>query len=319
MNPSLSSNCLTAGAHKEAEMAAKTHMHRSEGDAPPAERQPARTRCSSSHCFTFFCIRTALLEPTDDAGIVSYTYAEFQAKVYAFTGYLQEQQFVKGQRLMVGTASRVDWMVVFLGTLLAGGVVVPLDISSKQDFIERIAQTTGATHLATTSKQYAALKNSSLPLIDLDNLPQGTLDAGALPEVTSDNLAELVFTSGTTQGGDAQPLEHCARCDGGARGGSNYAGRPHAISTSIKPYVRNDHRNRRVSCRGQHPVRKIACSRHTAQVAGYAGHHLYGAGAAGVVTLHERYRAAGAHAEESEAVGTAAPCRALAAFQLAAH
>jgi long-chain acyl-CoA synthetase len=142
--------------------------------------------------------RTALLEPTDDAGIVSYTYAELQAKVYAFTGYLQEQQFVKGQRIMLWAPSRVDWMIAFLGTLLAGGVVVPLDNNSKEDFIERIAQTTGATHLITTSKQYAMLKNSTLSLIDLDNLPQGTFDAAALPEVKGDDLAELVFTSGTT-------------------------------------------------------------------------------------------------------------------------
>ena len=142
--------------------------------------------------------RTALLEPADDGTIMSYTYAELQAKVYAFAGYLQEQQFVKGQRLLLWAASRVDWMVAFLGTLLVGGVVVPLDISSKQDFIERITQTTEATHLITTGKQYATLKNPPLPLIDLDNLPQGKLDATALPEVTGDDLAELVFTSGTT-------------------------------------------------------------------------------------------------------------------------
>lgn len=142
--------------------------------------------------------RTVLLEPADGGTIVSYTYAELQAKVYAFAGYLQEQHVVKGQRVMLWAASRVDWMVTFLGTLLIGGVVVPLDISSKQDFIERITQTTGATHLITTSKQYATLKNPSLPLIDLDNLPQGKLDAAALPEVTGDDLAELVFTSGTT-------------------------------------------------------------------------------------------------------------------------
>lgn len=139
-----------------------------------------------------------LLEPADDGSIVSYTYAELQTKVYAFAGYLQEEQFVKGQRVMLWAASRVDWMVAFLGTLLAGGVVVPLDNSSKQDFIERIAQTTEATHLITTNKQFATLKNPSLPLIDLDNLPQGKLDAAALPEVTGDDLAELVFTSGTT-------------------------------------------------------------------------------------------------------------------------
>src|SRR5581483_5865430 len=81
--------------------------------------------------------RTVLLEPTDDGSIVSYTYAELQTKMYAFAGYLQEEQFVKGQRVMLWAASRVDWMVAFLGTLLVGGVVVPLDISSEQDFIER--------------------------------------------------------------------------------------------------------------------------------------------------------------------------------------
>src|SRR5579863_8911561 len=142
--------------------------------------------------------RTALLEPGDDGAIFSYTYAELQQKVFAFTGYLQEEGFIKGQRIMVWAPSRSDWMIAFLGTLLAGGVIVPLDNGSKEDFIERIAQTTEATHIITTGKQYATLKKVSLPLIDLDNLPQGTLDAGALPEVTGDDLAELVFTSGTT-------------------------------------------------------------------------------------------------------------------------
>jgi len=142
--------------------------------------------------------RTALLEPADDGSIVTYTYAELQAKVYKFTGYLQEQHIVKGQRIMLWAPSRINWMVAFLGTLLAGGVVVPLDNNSREDFIERIAQTTEAAYLITTRKQHATLKNSSLTLIDLDNLPQGTLDAAALPEVTGDDLAELVFTSGTT-------------------------------------------------------------------------------------------------------------------------
>jgi long-chain acyl-CoA synthetase len=142
--------------------------------------------------------RTALLEPADDGSIVSYTYAELQQKVFAFTGYLQEQGFEKGQRVMVWAPSRADWMIAHLGVLLAGGVIVPLDNGSKEDFIERIAQTTEATHLITTGKQYTTLKKVSLPLIDLDNLPQSNFDAGALPEVTGDDLAELVFTSGTT-------------------------------------------------------------------------------------------------------------------------
>src|SRR5260370_25317092 len=111
--------------------------------------------------------RTALLVPADDGSIVSYPYAELQAKVYKFTGYLQEQHFVKGQRIMLGAPSRVDWMVALLGTLLAGRVMVPLDNNSKEHFIDRIAPTTQPPYLIPTRKQQPKLPHSPLTLIAL--------------------------------------------------------------------------------------------------------------------------------------------------------
>jgi len=89
-------------------------------------------------------------------------------------------------------------MVANLGALLSGVVVVPLDISTKEDFLKRIAETTEAKLLVTTKKQYTGLKQGSLPLVDIDTLPQETLDATKLPVVQGNDLAELVFTSGTT-------------------------------------------------------------------------------------------------------------------------
>ncbi len=89
-------------------------------------------------------------------------------------------------------------MVAFLGALLVGAVVVPLDVNTKEDFLVRIAETTEAKLLVTTKKQYAGLKQPPLPLVDIDALPQETLDAAKLPAVNGDDLAELVFTSGTT-------------------------------------------------------------------------------------------------------------------------
>jgi len=108
------------------------------------------------------------------------------------------QQMEKGDRILVWAASRIDWMVAYLGTLLVGGVIVPLDVSSREDFLSRISQTTEAKLLITTEKQYSTLKQPPLPLIDIDGLPQGTLDSAKLPTVYGDDLAELVFTSGTT-------------------------------------------------------------------------------------------------------------------------
>lgn len=141
---------------------------------------------------------TVLIEPVEGDQIVSLTYGGLQERVHRFAGYLQEQQLEKGDRVLIWAASRIDWMIAYLGILLVGGVIVPLDVSSREDFLSRISQTTEAKLLITTSKQYATLKQPPLPLLDIDQLPEGTLDTTKLPSVSGDDLAELVFTSGTT-------------------------------------------------------------------------------------------------------------------------
>ncbi|HEV2581145.1 MAG TPA: AMP-binding protein, partial [Ktedonobacteraceae bacterium] len=140
----------------------------------------------------------ALLEPDEKGEVVSLTYGELAERVHRFAGYLQEQDAVKGQRFLIWAASSMNWMVAFLAVLHVGGVAVPLDVSSREDFIARIIETTGATHLITTAKQYSSLKKSLVPLIDIDALPAGAYNAVKLPSLGAHDLAELVFTSGTT-------------------------------------------------------------------------------------------------------------------------
>src|SRR5579885_1746230 len=134
-----------------------------------------------------FAERIVFIEPVEGEGIASTTYQELQERVQKFAGYLQEQGYKQGERVMIWCASRTGWMVV-----------VPLDINTREDFLVRIAETTEAKALITTAKQYQSLKQSSLPFIDIEALPEGALDVAALPEVTGEDLAELVFTSGTT-------------------------------------------------------------------------------------------------------------------------
>lgn len=146
--------------------------------------------------------RPALLEPAEESGskgeLVTLTYTMLQQRVQRFAGYLQEQQIEKGDRLLIWSGSRINWMIAYLAALLVGAVVVPLDVNTKEDFLHRIAETTEAKSLITTAKQYQGLKEPPLPLIDIDNLPTGTFDPARLPHVGSEDLAELVFTSGTT-------------------------------------------------------------------------------------------------------------------------
>src|SRR6266567_1422738 len=140
----------------------------------------------------------ALIEPVEGSGMSTLTYRELQGRSHAFAGYLQAQQLEKGNCILIWSPSRSDWLAAYLGALLVGVIVGPLDISSKEDFLARVAGITGAKLLVTTQKQYTGLRNPSLPLVDIYALPQATLDTARLPVVNSDDLAEIVFTSGTT-------------------------------------------------------------------------------------------------------------------------
>ncbi|MEO8973576.1 MAG: AMP-binding protein [Ktedonobacteraceae bacterium] len=142
--------------------------------------------------------RPALIEPVEDTGISILTYRMVRERVQSFAGYLQSQSFQKGTPVIIWCASRADWLIAYLGALMVGVVVVPLDINSKEDFLARIVETTGAQLLITTQKQYDMLKQPLIPLVNIDALPQAPLDTAKLPTIDRDDLAELVFTSGTT-------------------------------------------------------------------------------------------------------------------------
>ncbi len=150
------------------------------------------------HSVERFGARPALIEPIEGNEMSILTYRNLQERVHAFAGYLQQQHLTRGDRLIIWSPSRIDWLVTYLGALLVGMVIVPLDINSKEDFLQRIAATTEAKFLVTTQKQYQNLQQPPLPLIDIDSLPQATLNSNMLPEIQQDDLAELVFTSGTT-------------------------------------------------------------------------------------------------------------------------
>ncbi|HJT56410.1 MAG TPA: AMP-binding protein, partial [Ktedonobacteraceae bacterium] len=140
----------------------------------------------------------ALLEPSDKNDMVCLTYEMLQEQAQNFCGYLQQQHVQKGDRLLLWAESSIHWMITYLGAILTGAVIVPLDVKSRPDFVAKIAAVTDARYLISTQKQSATVSSSTLTFIDIDALPSGTFDAAQLPPVHGDDLAELVFTSGTT-------------------------------------------------------------------------------------------------------------------------
>ncbi len=151
-----------------------------------------------SNAATRFGARPALIEPVGNGNLVTLTYQTVQERVHAFAGYLLQQQVRKGERIMIWSSSRSAWLIAYLGALLAGMVVVPLDNNTREDFLQRLIETTEARFLVTTQKQYKGIQQQALTFIDIDALPQATPGVAHLPIIEEGDLAELVFTSGTT-------------------------------------------------------------------------------------------------------------------------
>jgi len=130
----------------------------------------------------------------------------------------------KGDKVALISKPRAAWATVFFGILRCGATVVPLDPELQPGEIERIlieAEIKGAVASGTKVSDLWAIKGRSLPhlfLVSMDRPEQGEvefLDAllvGRQPipaiQVAPDDLAILMYTSGTTANAKGAMLTH---------------------------------------------------------------------------------------------------------------
>jgi len=94
-----------------------------------------------------------------------------------------------------------SWVIAYLGILLGGGVVVPLDVQSTPDFVARVAAQTEPVLALLSTSIPEAVRPPSVPAFYLEDLPY-LLRHGQVvfrqPQIQGQDLAELMYTSGTT-------------------------------------------------------------------------------------------------------------------------
>ena len=114
---------------------------------------------------------------------------------------LAQRGLEKGDRAVIWSVNRPEWVAAFFGCMRAGVVAVPLDVRTAPDFVRRIVEQT-SPKLAFVSRQTpTGPLDGSVPVVmleDLEALVESTGPAADLPEVAADDLAEVMFTSGTT-------------------------------------------------------------------------------------------------------------------------
>lgn len=148
------------------------------------------------------------LQTWHEGRTVQFTYGDLWAAACRTAGLLHQTGIQPGQRIALFADNGPDWVVAYVGTHLAGAVVVPIDaqygaaeLTNLLTFAEARGLFTDEAHHATVDALPAALR-ATLWVRTLDGatslLNDGTGCTFEPRPPAPDDLAVLIFTSGTT-------------------------------------------------------------------------------------------------------------------------
>ena len=129
-----------------------------------------------------------------------WTYADLWNDSGRVASFLQDKGVTKGDRILLWGPNMPQWVLGFFGALRVGAVAVPLDVRSAPDFVSRVVQQTEPrlAFISGRNQQSAPAGLLSVGLEELDQLVAGYSSEPAPATVEPGDLAEIMFTSGTT-------------------------------------------------------------------------------------------------------------------------
>jgi long-chain acyl-CoA synthetase len=134
------------------------------------------------------------------------TYGELRRMAGAVAGWLASAGVAKGDRVLLASENRPEWAVAYYGILRAGAAAVPVDPQLSAPELANVWRTAGARiaivsdDTARRHPELAALAAAALPGARVASFVD-VLQGGPPPpppRVSGDDLASLIFTSGTT-------------------------------------------------------------------------------------------------------------------------
>ncbi|MDR2619055.1 MAG: AMP-binding protein [Treponema sp.] len=143
------------------------------------------------------------------------SYRDFGIKARQFAGFLMDKGLRPGDRVMILSENRPEWPVAYFGAALAGTVSVPVLVDFIGDQIKTIADHSGVSLVCYTERTAPKLDEARIPReisIQLDD--PGLFDRlrkpddSEFPEVTEQDPASIVYTSGTAGSSKGAALSH---------------------------------------------------------------------------------------------------------------
>ncbi len=129
-----------------------------------------------------------------------WSYADLWEGAGRIAAMLQARGLAKGDRALIWGPNCPQWVLALFGCLRAGVIIVPLDLRSPREFVENVASRVDA-RLSFVSRVTPSYHGElGVPEIDFEELEALSEDmpAPAPVDIGPDDLAEVMFTSGTT-------------------------------------------------------------------------------------------------------------------------
>lgn len=130
----------------------------------------------------------------------SYTYRQIGAAARTFAGQLRERSIAKGEKILIWSENRPEWLAAFWGCLLEGLITVPIDYRASAGVVLNIQRVVHACAILVGGEVNPAALGTSIPIwrlqdLDLTREERRLESAG---EIRPSDVAEIVFTSGST-------------------------------------------------------------------------------------------------------------------------
>jgi long-chain acyl-CoA synthetase len=126
-----------------------------------------------------------------------YSYADVTRAARGCAARLHALGIHQGDKIVFWSENRPEWIVAFWGCLLDGIIVVPIDFRASPDFLARVATIVDAKLILIGQDVPPLAPTIRAPIWKLHELDWSAGDPPRV-EIKSDDIAEIIFTSGAT-------------------------------------------------------------------------------------------------------------------------